>query len=98
MSSAKNVKAELIVLLQTERGGIEFGAKIAEAVATYLVDVAQVEDVKEVMADLKPLKTYAEEAWSHVFDATMPAPIGKKFDAGEISFRLGAGEAALHPF
>ena len=59
-----SIKSELMTIFQTDRGGAKkLGAKVAEKVVDYLVDVAMIEDKDVVLQDLKNLKSHAEEAW-----------------------------------
>ena len=64
------VKDDVLAMLGAERGGKKLGAGLVELLAKYLIDVAMVKDVNEVI--VQDLKETASEAWQSATGEALP--------------------------
>ena len=65
------VKDDVLAMLGAERGGKKLGGGLVDLLSKYLVDVAMVKDVNEVI--VQDLKETASEAWQSQMGEALPA-------------------------
>ena len=65
------VKDDVLAMLSAERGGKKLGGGLVDLLSRYLVDVAMVKDVNEVI--VQDLKETASEAWQSSTGEALPA-------------------------